>query len=165
MNLKRYAVLVVALALVGAACGSDDALDSEGSATTEAPATTAAAEETPVEGAGAGIALTSSDLGDIIVDGDGRTLYLFVPDAQSDSTCYDQCEANWPVVADVAEVGDGLDASLLGTAERTNGDVQATYNGWPLYYFANDAASGDTNGQGVNDVWYVLDATGTAIGG
>ena len=162
MNLNRYAALVVVLALVGAACGSDDAVDSEAvgeSTTTEALTTTAAAED-----AGVGIALAGTDLGDIMVDGDGNTMYLFVPDAQGDSTCYDQCEAAWPVVAEVTDVGDGLDASLLGTTERTTGDVQATYNGWPLYYFANDAAAGDTNGQGVNDVWYVLDASGTAIG-
>lgn len=159
MNVKRYAMLVAAFALIGAACSSDDAAVSD---PTEAP-TTAADVET--SGADVGIALASSDLGEIIVDSDGNTLYLFVPDAQGDSTCYDECEANWPVVAEVTDVGDGLDASLLGTTERTNGDVQATYNGWPLYYFANDPAVGDTNGQGLNDVWYVLDATGTAIGG
>ena len=67
-------------------------------------------------------------------------------------------------MAEVTDVGNGLDASLLGTTERTTGDVQATYNGWPLYYCANDAAARDTNGQAVNDVWYVLDASGTAIG-
>jgi predicted lipoprotein with Yx(FWY)xxD motif len=108
--------------------------------------------------------LASSDLGDIIVDDAGNTLYLFVPDAQGASTCYDDCEANWPVVGEVTDVGDGVDAALLATSERTNGDVQATYNGWPLYYFANDAAPGDTNGQGVGDVWYVVDASGNAIG-
>ncbi|MGB5760077.1 MAG: hypothetical protein WBM50_24395 [Acidimicrobiales bacterium] len=165
MNVKRYAMLVAALALVAAACSSDDASSdaTAESETTEAPTTTAAPGE--ASGTGTGIALATSDLGDIIVDGDGNTMYLFVPDAQGDSTCYDECEAAWPIVAEVTDVGDGLDASLLGTTERTNGDVQATYNGWPLYYFANDAAVGDTNGQGLNDVWYVLDATGTAIGG
>ena len=88
-----------------------------------------------------------------------------MPDAQGDSTCYDQCEANWPIVGELSTVGDGLDASLLGTTERTTGDVQATYNGWPLYYFLNDAGPGETNGQGVNDVWYVIDAAGNAIEG
>ena len=76
MNLNRYGALVVVLALVGAACGSDDAVDSEAageSTTTEALTTTAAAED-----AGVGIALASTDLGDIMVDGDGNTMYLFV---------------------------------------------------------------------------------------
>ena len=64
----------------------------------------------------------------------------------------------------LSSVGDGLDAGLLGTTERTTGDTQATYNGWPLYYFGGDAAAGDTNGQGINEVWYVVDAAGDAIG-
>ena len=158
MNLRRTAALAAALTLFAAACGGDD--DGPDSApATEAPAATDLGEQP----AGAAIGLATSDLGEVIVDADGNTLYLFVPDAQGDSTCYDQCEANWPVVGEVTEVGDGLDAALLGTTERTTGDVQATYNGWPLYYFANDAAAGDTNGQGVGDVWYVIDAAGDAI--
>jgi predicted lipoprotein with Yx(FWY)xxD motif len=56
-----------------------------------------------------------------------------------------------------------LNASLLGTSPRTDGAEQVTYNGWPLYYFANDAAPGDTNGQGVNDVWYVIAPSGEVI--
>ena len=159
MNLRRTAALAVALTLFAAACGDDDGPDS--APATDAPADTEAGEEP----AGATIGLATSDLGEVIVDGDGNTLYLFVPDAQGDSTCYDQCETNWPVMGEVTEVGDGLDAALLGTTERTNGDIQATYNGWPLYHFANDAAAGDTNGQGVGDVWYVIDAAGDAISG
>ncbi len=110
------------------------------------------------------IELASSDVGDVIVDGDGNSLYLFVPDAAGDSTCYDECETAWPILGEVTDVGDGLDEALLGTTTRTTGDVQATYNGWPLYYFANDAAPGDVNGQGVGDVWYLVDAAGQAIG-
>ena len=111
----------------------------------------------------AGLQLTTTDLGEILVDAGGNTVYLFVPDSQGDSTCYDACEANWPVVAEVTTIGDGLDQSLLGTTTRTNGDVQATYNGWPLYYFAGDAAPGDTNGQSLNGVWWVIDASGDAV--
>lgn len=113
----------------------------------------------------AGLQLASTSLGDVLVDRTGYTLYLFTPDAQGDSTCYDECEANWPVVGEVDVVGDGLDASLLGTTIRTNGDVQATYNGWPLYYFAGDYAPGDVNGQSLNGVWWVIDADGEAIEG
>ena len=54
---------------------------------------------------------------------------------------------------------------LLGTITRADGTVQSTYNGWPLYYFSGDSAAGDVNGQGVNDVWWVLDATGTPVQG
>ena len=114
-------------------------------------------------GARSAIELASSDLGEFIVDVDGNSLYLFVPDSAGDSTCYDACEAAWPILGEVADVGEGLDPALLGTTTRTNGDVQATYNGWPLYYFASDAAPGDVNGQGVGDVWYIVDAAGQAI--
>ena len=112
---------------------------------------------------GGGVDLTSGALGEYLVDGSGNTLYLFVPDGQGDSQCYEQCEDNWPIVGPIAAVGAGLDESLIGTIERTTGDTQATYNSWPLYYFIGDAAAGDTNGQGVNDVWYVLGADGQAI--
>jgi predicted lipoprotein with Yx(FWY)xxD motif len=173
MIVRRLAALAAVLALLAAACSSDgdtDTATTDETPTAEEPATAEPAEEAPADtdsapaAAGVGIALTTSDLGEIIVDDAGNTLYLFVPDTQGASTCYDECEANWPVVGEVTDVGDGLDAALLGTTERTNGDVQATYNGWPLYYFANDAAAGDTNGQGVGDIWYVVDASGNAIG-
>jgi len=110
------------------------------------------------------LGLASTEFGDVIIDAAGNTLYLFTPDAQGDSTCYDDCEDNWPVMAEASGVVAGLDGSLLGTTTRTNGDVQATYNGWPLYYFGFDAAPGDTNGQGVGDVWWMLDGAGDAVG-
>ncbi len=158
VTLGRLFALMVALAVFAAACGDDDNADG-GSATDESADSDSATDES------ADLTLASTDLGEVLVDAQGNTIYLFVPDAQGESTCYDQCEANWPIVSELSTVGDGLDASLLGTTERTTGDVQATYNGWPLYYFANDAGPGDTNGQGVNDVWFLVDAAGSAIGG
>ncbi len=115
--------------------------------------------------AAVGLRLADTDLGSVIVDRAGLTVYLFLPDEQSDSTCYGPCEQAWPVVGEITSVGDGLDAALLGSIERTTGDVQATYNGWPLYYFIDDGAPGDTNGQGVNDVWFVVDAAGNSVRG
>jgi predicted lipoprotein with Yx(FWY)xxD motif len=137
--------LLGALALVVAACGGDD----DGDAATD----------------GATIDISSTDLGDVVVGPSGMTLYLFVPDAQGESTCYDQCATNWPPLTETVSAGAGVDASLLGSAERTDGSTQITYNGWPLYYWANDSAVGDTTGQGVNDVWFVLDAAGEAVSG
>jgi predicted lipoprotein with Yx(FWY)xxD motif len=170
--------LVVALMLLAAACGGGGDAETTTTAptattttaatattTSAAPEATAAAETTTAPSAGAiTLAVASSDLGDILVDGDGNTLYVFEPDAQGASTCYDSCEGNWPpLVGDVA-AGDGVDGSLLGTAARTDGTDQVTYNGWPLYYFAHDAAPGDVNGQGVGDVWYVVSPAGDAVG-
>jgi predicted lipoprotein with Yx(FWY)xxD motif len=158
--------LVTALLLLLAACGGDSTESTTPAApaeTTEAPVETTAAPTTEAVASGQLVAVSASDLGDILVDGEGRTLYLFEPDAQGASTCYDSCESNWPPLVGGASAGDGVDGSLLGTASRDDGSEQVTYDGWPLYYFAGDAAAGDTNGQGINDVWYVVSAAGGAV--
>jgi len=116
------------------------------------------------EATGSGLMISASGLGDILTDDAGNTLYLFQVDTQGEaSTCYDDCEGTWPPFTETVTGGPGVDASLLSTAERTDGTVQVTYNGWPLYYFAGDAAPGDTNGQTIGDVWWVVDAAGDAI--
>jgi len=166
MNLK---IAVMALALLAAACGGDDADTSEttgappAETTTTATPTTAAPEVTEATAPVMTVAIAESGLGEIVVDGDGNTLYLFVPDGQGASVCNDDCAEAWPPLVGDVVPGAGLDAGLLGSAARDDGSEQATYNGWPLYYFAGDAAVGDTNGQGVNDVWYLLDGAGDAV--
>lgn len=118
--------------------------------------------------AGAALAIGSTSLGDVVVDADGMTLYMFDEDAQGEpSTCYDGCASAWPPLLTEGEpqAGDGVDPALLGVAERTDGTAQVTYDGWPLYYWAQDGASGDVAGQGVNDVWWVLGADGVPIRG
>ena len=109
------------------------------------------------------IETSDSDLGTILVDSDGNTLYLFVPDAQGDSTCEGGCLEAWPAVPGDVAAGSGVSEALMGTTTRPEGGEQATYNSWPLYYFANDGSPGDINGQGVNDVWFVVDPSGNAI--
>lgn len=106
--------------------------------------------------------------GQILVDGKGITVYLFVKDTGATSTCYGQCAAIWPPVLTTGkpQAGAGVDASLLGTTTRTDGKVEVTYAGHPLYYFLKDKAPGDTTGQGVNGfgaLWWVMDASGKAI--
>lgn len=159
--MKRTAITVLLLALALSACAADDAVTT----TTAGDTTTSAADTTTTEAAaGEGsVVLASTDLGDILQDSEGRTLYLFTPDAQGDSTCYDDCADAWPAFVEEGSAGEGVDASLLGTTTRTDGAVQVTYNGWPLYYFAGDVAPGDTNGQALNDVWWVVDAAGNAV--
>lgn len=161
------------LALAGCQADAEDAPPADTpSEETTAPADDEMATEEPAddEGATAGeatVALGGTDLGEVLVGPDGRTLYMFDPDAQGDSTCYDQCATAWPPLTldDGAEpaAGEGVDAALLGTTERTDGTTQVTYDGWPLYYWAQDAAPGDATGQAVNDVWWVLDASGEPI--
>ena len=103
-----------------------------------------------------------------IVDADGMTLYAFTDDTAGEATCYEECATNWPplLVADgeTPAAGTGLDATKLTTVDRTDGTKQVKYGDWPLYYFADDAAAGDTNGQGLATKWYVVDAAGELIG-
>jgi predicted lipoprotein with Yx(FWY)xxD motif len=115
--------------------------------------------------AAATVAVEDSDLGEIVVDADGTTLYVFLADEGTESTCYDECEENWPPLTVDGEpvAGEGIDASLLGTTERTDGSTQVTLDGHPLYLFAGDQTADDVNGQGVGDVWYVVSPSGEAI--
>lgn len=111
------------------------------------------------------VSTADTDLGEVLTGPDGLTLYLFQPDAQGESTCTGSCEANWPPVPGDVTAGEGVDASLLGTVERADGSVQATYDGWPLYTFVGDAGPGDVNGQGVSDVWFAVAPDGSPIDG
>jgi|SRR3954451_20894057 predicted lipoprotein with Yx(FWY)xxD motif len=168
-------VAVVALALAACSNGGDDSSDAAGGNTTAAtgPTETTATGSSATGASGASgtvpegsssVMTADSDFGQIVVDAEGRTLYVFDPDEGKKSTCYDDCEASWPpLLTDGSPSGDGVDASLLGTTERKDGSTQVTLDGWPLYYFAGDQAPGDTNGQGVGEVWHVVAPDGTAI--
>ena len=116
------------------------------------------------------IAVAQTSLGEIVVDAAGRTLYLFTRDTQhaGTSVCNDDCATNWPplLVADgTTPTADEGITGEIGTATREDGTTQLTVNGWPLYFFAADAAAGDTNGQGVNDVWFAVSSAGEAVTG
>jgi predicted lipoprotein with Yx(FWY)xxD motif len=156
MKLGRSRLVAVAgtLALMMAACsnGEDTGDGAESPEPSEAPAE-------------ATVAVAESDLGEIVVDAEGVTLYRFLADTGSESTCYDECEDAWPPLTVDGEpvAGDGVDSSLLGTSERTDGSTQVTLDGHPLYVFASDEAAGDVNGQGVGDVWFVVSPSGKAI--
>ncbi len=95
-------------------------------------------------------------LGDVLVDGEGRTLYFFSNDASGESACSGGCIESWPVFYEAAlTLGDGLGASGFDAITRDDGSKQTTYKGWPLYYFAGDVAAGETNGEGVGNNWFV----------
>ncbi|MDA0699896.1 MAG: c-type cytochrome [bacterium] len=119
------------------------------------------------QGGGVGLSVrTDPALGAHVVDADGRTLYLFTKDDAGQSACTEACAQNWPPLLADGDVGagEGIDAALLGTTERSDGGVQVTYGGWPLYAFVGDAAAGDVNGQARNDVWFAVAPDGTGIG-
>jgi predicted lipoprotein with Yx(FWY)xxD motif len=169
-RLTRVLAVTATFAVIFAACGEDpDEIAEEpeepaAEEPAEDPEETDEEEDAP-DADGAEVAVASSDLGEILVDADGMTLYLFDVDEQGEPTCYDDCEAAWPPLTTDGDpvAGDGVDEGLLGTAEREDGEAQVTYDDWPLYYWAGDSSPGDTNGQGVNDVWWVVTADGTPV--
>jgi predicted lipoprotein with Yx(FWY)xxD motif len=110
----------------------------------------------------------TTKLGPTLVDGSGRTLYLFRSDTPTMSTCYGSCASVWPPAsaASTPHTTGGARVDLLGTLRRTDGTTQLTYQGHPLYYFAGDAKPGDTTGQGLNQFgarWYALTPGGVTI--
>ena len=155
MASKVVAFALVAVALL-AACGGS----SSSAATSPSPSPVATGEKIAVA--------TNAKLGQILVDDKGMSLYLFVADTGTASTCYTTCATIWPPVLTTGapQAGTGVQASLLGTTTRTDGKVEVTYAGHPLYYFVQDKAAGDAKGQAINGfggLWWVLSPAGAAI--
>ena len=172
MRLRARALTFVAAAgLIVAACGNDlpdaaeEPIDEEVVDTEDEPDDAATEDEAAAE-TDADLAVADSPLGAHLVDGEGLTLYLFDNDEPGVSNCTGDCLASWPplTVDDEPAWDDGVDGALVGTIERDDdGSTQVTYDGMPLYFWAGDAAPGDVNGQGVNDVWWVVAPDGRAI--
>jgi predicted lipoprotein with Yx(FWY)xxD motif len=182
--MKRTSLALLAAGLlVIAACGTDGeegtsettVAGTDAPTTTAAAATTTAAAEETTTSAGEeatttaamaeGIHTSDTDLGSILVDAEGFTLYIFTNDTEGTSNCNEGCIENWPAVPGDATVGGDLDASLFTTITRADGSEQLAVNGMPLYRYVPDAAPGDVNGQGVGGVWFVVDADGNMIEG
>lgn len=109
---------------------------------------------------------STDEFGDILVDADGMTLYRFDADTEGsgESACTGDCLDAWPPLTVDGEptAGSGLSAQLT-TFDRGDGTTQVAVAGWPVYYFASDGAPGDTKGQGIQDVWWVVDPEGAAV--
>lgn len=111
-------------------------------------------------------------LGKVLVNGQGYALYLYEPDNHSShSKCAGPCSVAWPALELPAGVtsalaGPGVEASLLGVTTRADGTTQVTYDGWPLYRWANDTSPGEATGQGLYNLgglWYVMSPQGNAV--
>jgi predicted lipoprotein with Yx(FWY)xxD motif len=114
------------------------------------------------------VKVAPSPLGHILVDGKGITLYDFPPDKGTASVCYGACAALWPPLLTTGKpvASPGVKTSLLGTTKRSDGKLEVTYGGHPLYYFVADRRPGQTSGQGVNQFggpWWVLSPAGKEI--
>ncbi|MFA9446958.1 hypothetical protein [Egicoccus sp. AB-alg6-2] len=141
----------------------DDATDDDA---TDEGAEGATADE-GADGAGAvELGVASSDIGDHLVDGEGRTLYLSTNDEDGTSNCLNDCAQVWqPLLVDGQPTVSGdLDESLLGTTDRGDGTgTQVTYDGAPLYHFISDADQGDVRGQGLNGTWWAVAPEGGPV--
>jgi predicted lipoprotein with Yx(FWY)xxD motif len=152
------AAMLVAIAVAG--CGGSGS--GSGNAAS-APSKTA-------NGHAATVALANTGLGKVLVNSQGRTLYLFRADHGTKSACGGACAKAWPPLRATSKpsVGTGLQSSVVGTAKRTDGNSQVTYHGHPLYTYIGDQKAGATSGQGVNAFgggWFALTSSGAQASG
>jgi predicted lipoprotein with Yx(FWY)xxD motif len=149
--------VIATMALLGTACGEAGGAGG-GMYGGGAPSPNGPAADT------ATIGTADTHLGTVLVDADGHTLYLFEEDTGSSSTCIDGCVTSWPpLVAEGAPTAGEGATGQLGTTTRDDGTDQVTYAGHPLYRYSGDAAPGETNGQGLGEMWFVVAPDGTAI--
>ena len=160
---SRFASSLVLMLALGACAPAPTPTTAPPAPPTSAPApTTAPAAST--QAAALKLSQTAA-LGQFLGDGNGRTLYMYARDSKNTSTCYDDCAKSWPpfITQGKTDVLEGVNASLLGTTQRKEGTTQVTYNGWPLYYWNADVKAGDTFGQGIGNVWWVVKGNGDTV--
>jgi predicted lipoprotein with Yx(FWY)xxD motif len=152
----RYFAMLMIAGLLVAACSST------------ANATATAAGGSTSKGSAATVSIKTGPAGTYLTDSAGKTLYLFVNDTSSSSTCTGTCLQAWPalITNGAPKAGAGVTASMLSTTTRGDGSTQVDYNNHPLYYYVGDNGAGDVNGQGVNangGLWWLVAPSGDAI--
>jgi predicted lipoprotein with Yx(FWY)xxD motif len=176
MKFLRFTLISVAALAFGiavAACGGSSSSSAASASGTNASAGGGAGGYGYGGGGGSSSAsavtlkTASSPFGSILVDQDGKTLYLFEADSKNKSNCSGGCLNLWPPIManGKATAGSGVSAGMIGAA---TGSSQVTYAGHPLYWFSGDTKAGDTNGEGLDDFggeWYAISPAGTAVVG
>jgi predicted lipoprotein with Yx(FWY)xxD motif len=152
----RLTALLALGVLALAACGGSSY---GGSAATQPSASKAAATS------GTAVATGQTDVGTVLVDGSGKTLYAFAADAKDHSNWSGSCAQYWPpvIVTKGSPTASKDVTATLGTTARSDGSMQLTVDGWPMYTYAGDAKAGDATGQGKNlsgGLWWVVDSSG-----
>ncbi|HEU4735754.1 MAG TPA: hypothetical protein VFS48_01850 [Solirubrobacterales bacterium] len=181
--------LVTAVGLLGGGCGDDDANGDQGASQTgtamkdesgaamkdegkmkgEAMSEEVAMKSDASASAAKGrlIKTVGSEYGQVVADGKGEAFYVFGKESSAKSKCYGACAAAWPPVLTKGKprAGKGIKASLLGTTKRTNGKLQVTYDGQPLYYYVDDTP-GNILCQNVSEfggLWLVVSPGGAPV--
>ncbi len=161
-----------AAATSSAESGSESAGTSAGaSESSESASESSSSESGSSSGGGPTVAAKSvSGVGTVLVNSEGKTLYMFAPDKESEVTCTESCAAVWPPLkveaGEEAEASGEVKASLLGTLPDPEGGEVVTYAGWPLYTYVADAKPGVATGQAVNlngGYWYTMSPSGKII--
>lgn len=150
----RFVVALAGLAVLAVACGDGSGFGGwgYGAPAGSAPATLRTA--------------TAPGFGSILVDGQGRSVYLFANNTGATSTCAGGCASAWPPVTGTAASGAGTTPGLVATIRRADGVEQVTYGGHPLYYYVGDREPGDARGHGRDQfgaAWYLLDPQGKQL--
>lgn len=151
----------VAAGLLAAACGTAAGSTAAGSTPAGTPASNGSTTATVIES-------HAGSAGSFLTNSSGRAVYLWDADSMNKSMCSGACAGAWPPVTAKGHVtaADGAKAADLGTITRSDGSKQVTYLGHPLYYFAGDSGSGQTNGQGSDGFgakWWLVAPAGTKI--
>jgi predicted lipoprotein with Yx(FWY)xxD motif len=165
------AAFVAVLAVAG--CGSSNSSSSSGGAYgsgEEGSSSTSSSKQPASAGSAAVVSVASvPKAGQVIVDSKGFTLYDFHKDKGSKSSCYGACAGVWPPLTTegAPQAKGGAIASKLGTTKRSDGTMQVTYAGWPLYTYTADTKPGEANGNDFSSYgaqWYALKANGEEAG-
>ena len=167
-KLAAPALLVAGVLIAG--CGSSSKSSSSTAASSASSSSTAAATSTPAATGGTPVSLTAKKdkkLGTILAAGPKKlTVYMFEGDKGGKPACSGMCVSVWPPVTGKAAASGGAMSADLGTVTRSDGTMQVTYKGHPLYYFAKDGDAGDAYGQGVHGFgsdWYTLAPSGKKV--
>ena len=163
-----FLAATVGVAFLAAACGTTSYGSSASSSSGGYPGGTTTTGGPSGPSATSTVGTRTTPLGQILVDGSGRTLYLFAADKGTASSCNDACAGVWPPLTATGKpvAGPGVNQSLLTVATRKDGSMEVVYNGHPLYYFISDKQPGDTTGQALSSFgadWYVVSPAGTKI--
>jgi predicted lipoprotein with Yx(FWY)xxD motif len=179
-TLPAVAILAIGALLAVAGCGGGSSSSSSGeggaygsggeeTGTTKNANSEAGGGEASAGGPGVVAVAKSSELGPVLVDSEGFTVYDFHKDKGTTSSCYGACAKGWPplTTSGAPKAMSGAEASKLGTTERSDGTMQVTYAGHPLYTFVEDTKPGETKGNDVSAFgaqWYALKASGEEAG-
>ncbi|HET6811734.1 MAG TPA: hypothetical protein VFH50_12060 [Acidimicrobiales bacterium] len=167
---------LAAAALALAACGSSGSTGAASGSNSSASSSTSSSSGSTASSQAAAPTISTATVagfGSVLVNGDGRTLYLLTSEKGGKITCTDDngCTKIWPDTelpsgVTTAKTGAGIQASLLGTVKDSKGSLYVTYGGYPLYTFAGDSAPGQAKGEGITSfggTWYVINASGQPV--